>query len=117
MNKRADDRQILQRVDQRLGIVGRRLIPEIVEVEGRRSSTKKISRIAKNRAPKLTAIISPAMISKAADGNRQQLRQRHPGHGFELRGIGREQRGNDHLGGDEVCRLPELRKAWSLPNR
>src|SRR4051812_21918825 len=34
--QRADDRKVLQGVDQCPGIFGRRLVPEIVEVEGRR---------------------------------------------------------------------------------
>ena len=42
---------------------------------------------------------------EAADAERQQLRHRHARHGFELRGIGREHRGDGHLGCDEVRRL------------
>ena len=39
--QRADERQVLQGVDQRLGIFGRRLVPEIVEVEGRRDARRR----------------------------------------------------------------------------
>src|SRR6266849_4452472 len=38
--QRADDRQILQRLHEGLGAVGRRLIPEIMEIEGHRGNVE-----------------------------------------------------------------------------
>ena len=107
--QRADNRQVLERINEGLGIFGRGLIPEIVEIESRRSHKEDHKNCKEPRA-EIERDHQSANDLENSGRYGEHLRRGHSRHAFELRCIGGKQCRNDNLGGDEFRRGSNRKK-------
>src|SRR6266436_1928353 len=99
--QRTDDRQTLQRVHEGLGILGRRLIPEIVEVIDCRGDEEN-QKNGKEPYAEIEGNHQSGDDLESSNSNGKHLRSGHSRHRFQLRGVGNKEGGNDDPGGNKI---------------
>jgi hypothetical protein len=99
--QRTDDRQAFQRVPSGLGIFGRRLIPEIVEVIDCRGDEEN-QKNGKEPHAEIEGNHQSGDDLESSNSNGKHLRRGHSRHRFQLRGIGDKEGGNGDPGGNKI---------------
>src|SRR5258705_7144420 len=99
--QRTDDRQTFQRVHEGLGIFGRRLIPEIVEIIDCRGD-KENQKNGKEPYAQIEGNHQSGDDLESSDSNGKHLRGGHSRHRFQLRSVGNKEGGNDDSGGNKI---------------